>query len=64
MTNYDRYIKMLQTNKSKLASILSTSCSCCPRKYRTDCLSAGNADKSCYTLVLEWLNTEIQDEEF
>lgn len=61
MTNYEYLLRKMSKNKSMVAGLMSASCSHCPYKMTTQCMSRANKDKSCYTLILEWLNKECED---
>lgn len=65
MTNYE--VELNKINKHRLASLLSQKCGNCPLRYQkysgTSCMDVTNIDKSCYLMVLNWLNQESEDEE-
>lgn len=63
MTNYE--VELNKINKHRLASLLSQRCGNCPLRSQkfseTSCMDVTNIDKSCYQMVLNWLNQESEE---
>lgn len=48
---------------AKLATLMSSRCDSCPFSNHWECFKNKNKDKSCHTLISEWLQKEYDDYE-
>ena len=61
MRNFEKQLQKMTI--AKLATLMSSRCDSCPFSSHWECFKNKNKDKSCHTLISEWLQKEYDDYE-